>query len=124
MNQTGTRIKKGDLVRVTTGKDSGKEGKVLRSLAPDANPKKSRPSRLVIEGVNIVIKHVRPKQQQNVNPSAKVQQSGRVEMESAVYASKVMLVCPQCGQPTRIAIRVSELGTRYRACKRCGKQID
>jgi len=124
MSQTGTKIRKGDTVRVLLGKDAGKEGKVLKAIAPDTNPKKKRPSRVVIEGINIVIKHKRRNVQQNVSPSAAQQQSGRIELEAPVYASKVMLVCPQCGKPTRIGIKVNDAGARYRACKQCDKQID
>ena len=124
MAHVGTRIRKGDTVRVTLGKDAGKEGKVLKSIAPDNNPKKPRPSRLVIEGINIIIKHKRRQVQQNVTPSAQQQQSGRIELEAPVFASKVMLVCPQCGKPTRVGVKTNDSGVRYRACKQCGKQID
>ena len=124
MSQTGTRIRKGDTVRVVTGKDKGKEGKVLGAIAPDPNPKKPRPSRLLVEGINIIVKHQRPKPQQNVSPSARQQESGRVEREAPIYSSKVMLVCPHCGKSTRIAVKAGDAGGRYRACKECGKQVD
>jgi len=124
MNQTGTRIRKGDTVRVMAGKDKGKEGKVLRSIAPETNPKKPRPSRLVVEGINRIIKHQKPRPQANVHASAQQQQSGRIEMEAPIYSSKVMLICPQCGQPTRIGTGVNEAGHRFRACKKCGKPVD
>jgi len=124
MPQSGTRIQRGDTVRVITGKDLGKEGKVVRSIAPVADPKKPRPARIVVEGINTVIKHQRPKPQQNVSAAARQQQSGRVEIDAPIYASKVMLVCPNCGKPTRIAVSATEAGERYRACKRCDKRID
>lgn len=124
MAEAGTRIRKGDTVRVLQGKDAGKEGKVLRTVAPVDNPKKPRPARVVIEGLNIIIKHKRRQVQQNVTPSAQQQQSGRIEMEAPVFASKVMLVCPHCGKATRIGVKTHDSGVRYRACKQCGKQID
>lgn len=124
MSQVGTRIRKGDTVRVISGKDVGKEGKVLRSVSPDPNPKKPRPARLFVEGINIIVKHQRQRPQQNANPAARPHEHGRIEKEAPIYASKVALVCPSCGKPTRIAIKLSEAGERYRACKQCGKQID
>jgi large subunit ribosomal protein L24 len=124
MSQTGTRIRHGDTVRVITGKDVGKEGKVLRAIAPVTNPKKPRPSRLVVEGINEMIKHQRPRPQQNVSPSAKQQESGRITLNAPIYASKVMLVCPNCAKPTRIGVSVTESGERYRTCKHCEKRID
>ena len=124
MSQTGSRIKRGDTVRVIAGRDKGKEGKVLTSIAPVENPKKPRPARLVVDGINTVTKHQRPRPQQNVSPSAKQQESGRIEMNAPIYASKVMLVCPNCGKATRIGISQTGEGERYRACKQCGKQID
>ncbi|HEY3329658.1 MAG TPA: 50S ribosomal protein L24 [Capsulimonadaceae bacterium] len=124
MSQTGTRIRKGDTVKVITGKDLGKEGKVLGAIAPDTNPKKKRPSRLLVEGINIIVKHTRPKPQQNANPTARPHEHGLVHKEAPIYASKVMLVCPSCGKATRIAVKTNETGDRYRACKACGKQID
>ena len=124
MSQTGTRIRRGDTVHIITGKDKGKEGKVLRAIAPDPNPKKKRPSRLVVEGINMIVKHQKPRPQANVSPAAKQQQSGRIELEAPIYASKTMLVCPQCAKPTRIGSKITESGDRIRSCKQCGKQID
>ncbi len=123
-SHTGSKIRRGDTVRVITGKDKGKEGKVLRSVAPDPDPKKPRPSRLVVEGINTVVKHQRPRPQQNVSPSAKQQESGRIEVNAPIYSSKVMLVCPNCAKPTRIQIKVSPSGERFRSCKACDKKID
>ena len=124
MSQTGTRIRKGDTVRVIAGKDSGKEGKVLRAIAPDTNPKKKKPSRLLVEGINIIIKHTRPRQQQNASPTAAPHPHGRVEKEAPIYASKVQVVCPNCAKPTRIGMSVSAQGERSRTCKQCSKQLD
>jgi large subunit ribosomal protein L24 len=123
MSQSGTRIQRGDTVRVMAGKDLGKEGKVIRAIAPDPNPKKPRPARLVVEGINTVIKHQRPKPQQNVTAATRLQ-SGRIEVDAPIYASKVMLVCPNCGKTTRIGVNAIESGERYRSCKQCEKRID
>ena len=79
------RIKKGDRVKVISGKDKGKEGKIL-----SRNPSRDT---ILIEGVNMVTKHVRPSQK---NP-----QAGIVKQEAPIYASKAMLVCPACGKATR-----------------------
>lgn len=100
-------IRKGDRVRVIAGKDKGKEGKVLRSF-----PQKER---VVVENVHMIKKHTRPSQK---NP-----QGGIVEMEGTIHVSSVMLVCPNCSQPTRVGRRREE-GTRIRVCKACGKDID
>jgi len=125
MSQTGTRIRKGDTVRVVTGKDKGKEGKVLHAIAPtDSNAKKIRPSRLLVEGINVIVKHKKAQPKANVTAAAARQQSGRIEMEFPIYSSKVMLVCPACGQVTRIGVKKNETGHPYRACKKCGKPVD
>jgi large subunit ribosomal protein L24 len=100
-------IRKGDRVKVISGKDAGKEGKVLRSA-----PEKQR---IVVENVHMIKKHTRPSQ--------KNQQGGIIEMEGTIHVSNVMLVCPSCSQPTRVGRRREE-GVRIRTCKKCGKDID
>jgi large subunit ribosomal protein L24 len=100
-------IRKGDRVHVIAGKDKGKEGKVLRSM-----PEKER---VVVENVSMIKKHTRPSQ--------KNQQGGIIEMEGTIHVSNVMLVCPSCGQPTRVGRR-RDSGIRIRTCKKCGKDID
>ena len=97
------KIKKGDTVRVITGKDKGKEGKVL------VVDKKNE--RVIVEGVNMITKHVRPRREG--------EEGGRIQAEGAFYASKAMLVCPSCGKATRVAHKVLEDGTKKRACKKC-----
>jgi large subunit ribosomal protein L24 len=124
MSLTGTRIRKGDTVRVLLGKDKGKEGKVLRAIAPVENPKKKRPARLVVEGINTVIKHQRARPQQNPTASAPRPESGRIEIDAPIYASKVQLVCPNCAKLTRIGTSTTAEGERYRSCKHCDKRID
>ena len=100
-------VRRGDRVKVITGKDKGKEGKVLRAF-----PEKQR---VVVEGVNKIKKHARPTQQQP--------QGGIREIEGTIHVSNVMLVCPNCGEPTRVGHK-REDGTRLRVCKRCGKQVE
>ena len=108
MTRPKVHVRRGDTVVVLTGKDRGKKGKVVRVL-PEA-------CRVVVEGVNIVKRHQRPTRQ--------VMQGGIIEKEAPVHASNVMLVCPRCGQPTRVGKRRLETGERVRACKRCGEVID
>ncbi|MGI6252827.1 MAG: 50S ribosomal protein L24 [Aminivibrio sp.] len=102
------RLRKGDRVRVISGKDKGKEGKILRSI----------PARqlLVVEGVNVASKHMKPSQK---NP-----QSGIVKQETPIYACKVMLVCPTCGAATRVGRGYLDSGKKVRLCKACGEIVD
>ena len=104
MAQNKMTIRKGDTVKVITGKDRGKTGKVLRSV-----PEKSR---VVVEKVNMAKKAMRPTQ---VNP-----QGGISTIEAPIHVSNVMLVCPSCGEATRVARR-REDGKLVRVCKKCGK---
>lgn len=102
------RIKKGDRVRVISGKDAGKEGKVLRrDIQKDT---------VVVENVNIVTKSVRPSQ--------KDPRGGFVKQEAAFSAAKAMLVCPTCGKATRVSRAFLDNGKKVRVCKQCGEIID
>ncbi len=105
---TKLHVKKGDTVKVLSGKDKGKQGKILRAI-----PAKER---VVVEGVNIVKKAQRPTQQ---NP-----QGGITTMEAPLNVSNVMLVCPKCNEATRTGKRVNEAGKKVRVCKKCGQDID
>ena len=100
-------VKKGDTVQVLSGKDKGKGGKILTAL-----PKKGK---VIVEGVNKVKRHNKPSQ---TNP-----QGGIVTKEAAISSSKVMVVCPKCKKPTRIAHKV-ENGKSVRVCKHCGEVLD
>lgn len=104
---TKLSIRTGDKVKVIAGKEKGKEGKVLATL-----PHKER---VIVERVNMVKKATRPTQR---NP-----QGGLLEIEAAIHVSNVMIVCPKCGQPSRIG-RKREDGTRVRVCKKCNNEID
>jgi len=101
-------VRKGDLVHVLSGEDAGKTGKVLEVF-----PKKGR---VVVEGVNIIKKHARPTR---TNPSG-----GVIEQPGPIHVSNVMLVCPSCNTPTRIARRREPGKQVSRVCKRCGKPVD
>ena len=100
-------VKKGDKVLVLSGKDKGKEGKIIA-----VSPKEGK---LIVEGVNIVSKHVKPRRAG--------QEGGIVKTEGALYACKVQLVCPKCGKATRIAHKIAEDGKKKRSCKKCGEAI-
>lgn len=100
-------VKTGDTVKIISGKDKGKKGKVL-----EVSPTEGK---VIIEGRNMVTKHVKPRKQG--------QQGGIVKAESALYASKVMLVCPKCGETTRVAHKLLGDGTKLRVCKLCGGNL-
>ncbi len=101
-------IRKDDKVAVISGKDKGKQGRVLT-----VNPSSQR---VTVERVNLAKKALRPKNEQ--------QQGGIIEIEAPLHVSNVMLVCPACNKPTRISSKRSETGSRIRVCKKCGKDID
>ena len=99
-------IKKDDKVVVLSGKDKGKEGKVLT-----ADPKASK---VIVEGVNVATKHQKPRKQG--------EEGGIIKVETPIYASKVQLVCPKCGKATRVAHKI-EGDKKVRVCKKCGAEI-
>ena len=100
-------VKTGDTVVVLSGKDKGKQGKVLQ-----VSPKEGK---VIVEGLNIATKHVKPRRQG--------EQGGIVEAEAAMYASKVQLVCPKCSKATRTGHKFLEDGSKVRVCKSCGEEI-
>lgn len=103
----GMKIKTGDKVRVIAGKDKGKEGVVKRAYPKD--------ERVVVEGVNLVKKALRPTQ---ANP-----QGGISTTEAPLHVSNVMLICPNCNEPTKVRINRVD-GKKVRISKRCDKPID
>lgn len=108
------RLRVGDTVRVIAGKDKGKEGKITQVLPSEG--------KVVIEGINIVIKHQKPRQTAAGVPA---QGGGRVEQAAPIGAAKVQLVDP--GDPnkvTRIGIRVNDDGSRVRVARRSGGVIE
>lgn len=106
-NAVKLHVKKGDTVLVLSGKDKGKQGKIIEAL-----PKKAK---VVVEGVNQVKRHTKPSQ---ANP-----QGGIITKEAPLTVSKVMLVCPACKKATRIK-KAEAAGATVRVCKKCGEQID
>ena len=99
-------IKKGDTIVVLSGKDKGKQGKVLGTVPGS--------SKVVVEGINMVTCHVKPRKQGETG--------GIVQREAAMYASKVQVVCPKCNKGTRIAHKI-ENGKKSRVCKHCGAEL-
>ncbi len=99
-------IRKDDKVVVISGKDKGKEGKVIV-----ANPKAGK---VIVEGVSVATKHQKPRKQG--------EEGGIIKVETPIYASKVMVVCPKCGKPTRVAHKL-DAGKSVRVCKKCGANL-
>ncbi|MDR1616514.1 MAG: 50S ribosomal protein L24 [Syntrophomonadaceae bacterium] len=98
-------IKKGDTVKVLTGKDAGKQGKVLKIITAT--------NRVIVEGVNKVKKHQKP--------SRSLPQGGIMSMEAALHRSNVMLVCSHCKKPTRVGVKFLDNNEKVRMCKKCGE---
>ena len=109
MSRLQTPIRKNDNVVVVAGKDRGKRGRVLQ-VVPDKN-------RVVVEGVNFIKKHTRPKPQANIK-------GGIVEREASLHASNVQIVCPECGAPTRIGRQLLGDGRKVRVCRKCDGAVD
>ena len=101
-------VKTGDMVVVINGKYRGKRGQVMQ-VSPSEG-------KVIVEGVNIVTKHVKPRKMG--------EPGGLLKAESALYASKVQLVCPKCGAPTRIGKTVNSKGKKMRSCKKCSAEFE
>ncbi len=99
-------VKKNDTVVVLSGKDKGKQGKVL-SVDPKAG-------KVVVEKINMVSRHQKPRKQG--------EEGGIIQKEAPLYACKVMTICPKCNKATRVAHKV-EGGKKVRVCKHCGAEI-
>lgn len=139
-------IRKGDTVLVLTGKDAGKQGVVekvltnpsaLHHVAPLSGgksersrrgfwkPASARPVSVVVEGLNIAKRHTKPRQTQGrTDRTPKIQQGGILDIAKPLDLSNVMLVCPNCKEPTRVRHTVLEDGRRVRVCSHCGKAIE
>ncbi len=100
-------IKKDDKVKVLTGKDKGKIGKVLKVM--------KKKNRILIENINMVKRHSRP--------STKNKQGGIVEGEAAIHWSNVMLMCNKCITPVRMRTQRLEDGKKIRVCRKCSEAI-
>ena len=101
------RIQSGDQIEVTTGKDRGKRGQVMRVIKADRA--------VVVDGINVVKRHQRP--------MPPMQPGGIIEMPAPLAESNVMVVCPHCDRATRIAYRILDDGSKGRVCKQCQEII-
>jgi len=102
-----SHVKKGDTVVVLTGKDRGKQGKVLRVSATKGTA--------IVERVNFFKKHTKPNPQKNI-------QGGILERESPIQISKLQVICPSCSEPARLGMhRTADGSSRY--CKKCNTEI-
>lgn len=104
----GLKIKKSDKVIVISGKEKGKQGRILSIM--------SKKNRVIIERVNMIKRHMKPSRQYS--------QGGIIEKEGALHISKIMLVCPRCQKPSRISNHILDDGRKVRLCKRCKEVID
>ena len=117
------KVKKGDLVQILSGKDRGKQGRVL-----EARPNERR---VVVENLNVVKRHTRPRPVRNTSRMGgpQVEPGGVISKPAPLPVANVMVVCPTCKRPTRIGTDVKEVKgetVRVRVCKRadCGQDID
>ena len=101
-------VKTGDTVVVINGKNRGKKGKVMQ-VSPSEG-------KVIVEGVNMVTKHVKPRQMG--------EPGGLIKAESALYADKVQLVCPKCGEATRVGHAIGKGNKKMRVCKKCNAQFE
>ena len=139
-------IRKGDTVLVLSGKDAGKRGTVerviknasaLQHVSPLGGgksertrrgfwkPASRRPISVVVEGINIAKRHTKPRQTQGRTDRApKIQQGGILDIAKPIDVSNVMLVCPNCKEPTRVRHTILDDGRRVRVCSHCEKSIE
>jgi large subunit ribosomal protein L24 len=117
------KVRKGDLVQMLTGKDRGKQGRVLEVRKGDR--------RVIVENLNLVKRHTKPKPMRDSSRMGGTQMTpgGVIEKASPVPVDNVMVVCPTCNRPTRIGMKLKDLKDKHlhvRVCKRadCGEEID
>ena len=109
------KIRAGDSVQVLTGKDAGKRGTVLRVVPAER--------RIVVEKLNMVKRHTKPRPAPRKSGSQQIIPGGVLEREAPLQVSNVALVCPACGEPTRIGYRLTE-DHKVRVCRKCKKDVD
>jgi len=106
------KIKKNDKVKILTGKDRGKTGKVLQVFPVDG--------RISVEGLNILIKHLRPQK--------RGEKGQRIEFPGLIKSSNVILVCSKCGKDTRVSYKIVKnedgVSKKFRICKKCQEIVD
>ena len=107
--KTRINLKKNDTVTVVSGRDAGKQGKVLKVI-PEKN-------RVIVQGVGFVKKHTRPNPQRNIK-------GGIAEREAAIHASNEMIVCGECSKRTRIGHKTLGDGRKVRVCRHCEGVLD
>ena len=128
-------IRKGDTVVVLAGKDAGKRGTVEQVIRRQAAPSSARSVfrrgssaggvSVVVEGLNIAKRHTKPRQSAGTTDRVpKMQQGGILDIAQPIPVSKVMLICTNCGKPTRIAHATLDTGRRVRICRHCGEQVE
>ena len=100
-------IRKNDKVVVLSGRDKGKQGEVLRAM-----PKEGK---VVVQGVSVATKHQKARKQG--------EESSIIKVETPIYACKVMVGCPKCSKPTRVAHKATADGKKVRVCKHCGAEL-
>ena len=100
-------VRKNDKVVVLSGKDKGKQGEVLRAMPAEG--------KVVVQGVSVATKHQKARKQG--------EESSIIKVETPIYACKVMVVCPKCNKPTRVAHKVGADGKKVRVCKHCGAEL-
>lgn len=117
------RVKKGDLVQILSGKDRGKQGRVIEARPGDR--------RVIVENLNVVKRHTRPRPMKDASRmgGTTMQPGGVIEKPAPLPVSNVMVVCPTCNLPTRVGYAFKELKgerVKVRVCKRadCGEEID
>ena len=101
------KLKKGDRVRVISGKDVGKEGEITR-VFPEAE-------RVIVDGVNVAKRHQRA--------TGQTMQGGIIDKDMPLHISNVAIVCSGCNSPTRVGYRFEPDGTKVRVCRTCGKDV-
>ena len=100
-------IKTNDTVVVLSGRDRGKQGKVM-SVDPKAG-------KAIVQGISVAKRHKKPRR--------KGEQGGIITMETPIYSCKLMRVCPKCSKPTKPAYTFDDKGEKSRVCKKCGAEI-
>ena len=100
-------VRKNDKVVVLSGTDKGKQGEVLRAMPAEG--------KVVVQGVSVATKHQKARKQG--------EESSIIKVETPIYACKVMVVCPKCSKPTRVAHKVGADGKKVRVCKHCGAEL-
>jgi large subunit ribosomal protein L24 len=106
----GMGVRKGDKVRIITGKDRGHEGRVIQAIPKD--------DKVLVEGANRIKKHTKITSNQRG-----AQSGGIVTQEAPLHVSNVQVVCPNCNKPARVGHRKDDAGRSQRVCKRCNADI-